>query len=83
MGALLVATVTVAAPYANPQLLIETDELARLLRDGGLRIVDLRRDADKGEAAYGSSTRWSVRQSLAWPVACGRSPARTPCSSES
>src|SRR5262249_58330179 len=41
-----------AAPYANPGLLVETDELARLLGAPGVRIVDLRADADRGEAAH-------------------------------
>jgi len=41
-----------AAGYANPQLLIETDELAKLLDDPGVRIVDLRGDLAGGEAAY-------------------------------
>jgi thiosulfate/3-mercaptopyruvate sulfurtransferase len=50
--ALLLATGTAAAPYANPGLLVETDELARLLGAPGVRIVDLRGDAGLGEAAY-------------------------------
>ncbi|HEV8675918.1 MAG TPA: sulfurtransferase [Methylomirabilota bacterium] len=49
---LLAPAPAVAAGYANPQLLVETDELARLVGTPGLRIVDLRRDPDKGEAAY-------------------------------
>ena len=49
---LFVATSTAAVPYANPRLLIETEELAGLLGDPALRIVDLRRDAEKGEEAF-------------------------------
>lgn len=49
---LLMAVTVAAAPYVNPHLLIETDELARLLGDPGLRIVDLRRDVSQGAAAY-------------------------------
>jgi thiosulfate/3-mercaptopyruvate sulfurtransferase len=54
---LAVAPVAAAAApgYANPQLLIETDELARLVTARpapGLRLVDLRRDPERGEAAY-------------------------------
>lgn len=41
-----------AGQYANPQLLIETTELARVLGQAGLRLVDLRGDAAQGEAAY-------------------------------
>jgi thiosulfate/3-mercaptopyruvate sulfurtransferase len=47
--AFLLAASAAAAPYANPGLLIETDELAGLLGAPGVRIVDLRGD---GEAAY-------------------------------
>src|SRR5262249_30740590 len=50
--ALFVPGVAVAAPYANPELLVETDALARLLGAPGVRIVDLRGDAGRGEAAY-------------------------------
>jgi thiosulfate/3-mercaptopyruvate sulfurtransferase len=53
--ALPAAFAAAAGGYANPQLLVETDELARLLAAGpapGLRLVDLRRDAERGEAAY-------------------------------
>lgn len=49
---LLVAAAAAAAPYANPQLLVETEELARLLGTPGIRPVDLRGDPDRGEAAY-------------------------------
>jgi thiosulfate/3-mercaptopyruvate sulfurtransferase len=53
LGAVLLwPGVLVAAGYANPQLLVETDELARLLGGPGIRIVDLRGDPDRGEAAY-------------------------------
>lgn len=41
-----------AAEYANPRLLIETDELAKLVDDSGVRIVDLRGDIENGQAAY-------------------------------
>ncbi|MBI2460686.1 MAG: hypothetical protein HYV61_04105, partial [Candidatus Rokubacteria bacterium] len=41
-----------AAGYANPQLLIETEELAKLADDPGVRIVDLRADLMAGQAAY-------------------------------
>jgi thiosulfate/3-mercaptopyruvate sulfurtransferase len=37
--------------YANPGLLVETEELARLLGTRGVRIVDVR-DGDRAEAAY-------------------------------
>lgn len=50
--AILLVSAVAAAPYANPQLLVETDELARLLGAPGIRIVDLRGDPDRGEAAY-------------------------------
>jgi len=50
--ALLLPTVAADTPYANPGLLVETDELARLLGAPGVRIVDLRGDAGRGEAAY-------------------------------
>jgi thiosulfate/3-mercaptopyruvate sulfurtransferase len=49
---LLAPTAAAAAGYANPALLVETDELARLVGTPDVRVVDLRRDADKGEAAY-------------------------------
>ncbi len=52
LALLLSAAAAMAAGYANPRLLVETDELARLLGAPGLRIVDLRRDADQGETAY-------------------------------
>ncbi|HXV82260.1 MAG TPA: sulfurtransferase [Candidatus Binatia bacterium] len=52
MATLLIATASGAALYANPKLLIETDELAQLLGNGEMRIVDLRHDAKKGEAGY-------------------------------
>src|SRR5262245_9423852 len=48
----LLAAPAAAAPYANPGLLVETDELARLLGAPGVRIVDLRADADRGEAGH-------------------------------
>ena len=51
-AAVLLAGVVGAAPYPNPQLLIETEELARLLAAPDVRIVDLRGDPDRGEAAY-------------------------------
>jgi hypothetical protein len=51
-GRLLAPTAAAAAGYANPALLVETDELARVVGSPDVRIVDLRRDADKGEAAY-------------------------------
>lgn len=38
--------------YANPELLIETTELAGLLGDPGVRIVDLRAEPAQGRAAY-------------------------------
>jgi thiosulfate/3-mercaptopyruvate sulfurtransferase len=41
-----------ATGYANPQLLIETGEVARLVDARGVRLVDLRRDPDRGEASY-------------------------------
>ena len=47
VAVLLLAEATAAAPYANPYLLIETDELARLLGSPDLRIVHLRRGAKK------------------------------------
>jgi thiosulfate/3-mercaptopyruvate sulfurtransferase len=50
--ALLLPAVAAATPYANPGLLVETDELARLLGAPGVRIVDLRGDAGGGGAAY-------------------------------
>lgn len=46
------AGVAWAAGYANPQLLIETAELATLAGDPGVRIVDLRGDLMNGQAAY-------------------------------
>lgn len=49
---LLVAHRATAGSYANPRLLIETDELARLAGAPGVRIVDLRGDEAQGEAAY-------------------------------
>jgi len=52
VAVLLVAMLAGAAPYANPQLLIETDELAQALWAPGVRLVDLRGDAAQGEAAY-------------------------------
>ena len=52
LAALLLAPAASAAPYANPQLLIGTDELARFLGTPGVRIVDLRSDPEKGQAAY-------------------------------
>jgi thiosulfate/3-mercaptopyruvate sulfurtransferase len=52
LALLLWATVAPAAPYANPQLLIETDELARTAAAPAVRIVDLRGDPDQGAAAY-------------------------------
>jgi thiosulfate/3-mercaptopyruvate sulfurtransferase len=55
--AILLAAATVPAGpagggYANPELLVETGELARRLGAPGLRLVDLRGDPDRGEAAY-------------------------------
>lgn len=52
VAALLVAVAASAAPYANPRLLVETGELAKLLGAPGVRVVDLRGDPDRGEAAY-------------------------------
>lgn len=52
LALLLWATAVPAAPYANPQLLIETDELARTAGAPAVRIVDLRGDPDQGAAAY-------------------------------
>lgn len=52
LAVLLVAAGAAAAPYANPQLLVETEELARLLGRPDVRLVDLRGDPDAGEAAY-------------------------------
>jgi len=52
LAVLTLATNAAAGGYANPQLLLDTDELARLLDAPGLRLVDLRRDPDRGEAAY-------------------------------
>jgi thiosulfate/3-mercaptopyruvate sulfurtransferase len=46
------AAAPAAASYAHPQLLVETGELARLLGAAGIRIVDLRGDPVRGEAAY-------------------------------
>jgi thiosulfate/3-mercaptopyruvate sulfurtransferase len=46
------ASAHAAGAYANPQLIIETEELARTLDAPGTRIVDLRADAASGEAAY-------------------------------
>ncbi|MBI2467300.1 MAG: sulfurtransferase [Candidatus Rokubacteria bacterium] len=54
VAALLAAVASASPPYANPQFLVETDELARLLGTPGVRIVDLRGDPDTGEAAYGA-----------------------------
>ena len=52
LAVLLLAGPAPAAPYANPRLLIETDELARLAGAPAVRVVDLRGDADTGPAAY-------------------------------
>ena len=52
LAALLAVSAVGAAPYANPQLLAETDELATLLGAPRMRLVDLRGDAERGEAAY-------------------------------
>ncbi len=52
LALLLWGTAVPAAPYANPQLLIETDELARTAGVPAVRIVDLRGDPDQGAAAY-------------------------------
>ncbi len=52
LALLLWATAVPAAPYANPQFLIETDELARTAGAPAVRIVDLRGDPDQGAAAY-------------------------------
>ncbi len=52
LALLLWATAVPAAPYANPRLLIETDELARTAGAPAVRIVDLRGDPDQGAAAY-------------------------------
>ena len=49
---LAAAAPSAAAPYANPPLLVETDELARLIGNPGVRIVELRGDPEKGPAAY-------------------------------
>ena len=40
--ALFVSGAATAADYANPSLLVETDELATLLNDKDVRIVDVR-----------------------------------------
>lgn len=52
LAVLAVGPTVSAGQYANPQLLIETSELARVLGQAGLRPVDLRGDAAQGEAAY-------------------------------
>src|SRR5574341_284080 len=52
LAVLLVAASAPAAPYANPGLLVETGELAGLVGAADVRIVDLRGDPDRGEAAY-------------------------------
>lgn len=52
LAALFVAVLAIAGTYANPGLLIETHELARLLGIPGIRIVDLRGDGPRGDVAY-------------------------------
>ncbi|MGH7322943.1 MAG: sulfurtransferase [Candidatus Rokuibacteriota bacterium] len=52
LAAVLVAVLAMAGTYANPELLIETPELARVLGTPGIRIVDLRGDGTRGDIAY-------------------------------
>jgi len=70
VAVLLIAEATAAAPYANPYLLIETDELARLLGSPDLRIVHLRRGAKK----RGAKKRKAAYQGGHIPGAVYRTP---------
>ena len=57
LGALTLATADLPTPgiaggkYANPQLLVETDELARMVGAPGVRIVDVR-SGMRGSVSY-------------------------------
>ncbi len=52
LAILLIACGGTVADYANPQLLVETEELASVLGTPGIRIVDLRGDPERGEAQH-------------------------------
>jgi thiosulfate/3-mercaptopyruvate sulfurtransferase len=63
-GALLLVAAALAGGYANPGLLIETDELARLPAGASVRIVDVRADAGAYRAGHVPGAVWLAPKEL-------------------